>query len=230
MPTLMGQLIRVAHAELSAQLAPPPAALRTQLEGLLTQRRLRAGALLLAPGTRPQAFYAVLEGEIVCSLLAADGRASVLEHVRPTRLFGLAAFVTGQPSAYEARAQGATTLLVIQQPAYQALMDGWPGFARALLAHFGARFAGNLRQLEAARHQSAAERLHLALAQLQRERGVAQEGRIWLPATQAELAALAGVTRQTANEWLARQDGLTRGYGGMWVGHREALKPSGRRV
>ncbi|MBB5205593.1 CRP-like cAMP-binding protein [Inhella inkyongensis] len=220
MPTLTEQLWRVAQAELmgSVALQPPPQALQPALESQLALRRLRAGALLFAAGQQPQAFYAVLSGEIVCSLTAADGAVSVLEHVAPTRIFGLAAFVTGQPSAYEARARGATQLLAFSNAAYQALMDGWPGFARALLAHFGARFAGNLRQLEAARHQSAAERLGLALGQLLRQRGVVDGPRTWLPATQAELAALAGVTRQTANEWLAQQGGVARGYGGMWVG------------
>jgi len=55
-------------------------------------------------------------------------------------------------------------------------------------------------------------RLQLALEQLQRERGErCAEG--WrVRATQAELAALAGVTRQTANEWL-RAQGLRSVYG-----------------
>ncbi|MBH9554358.1 Crp/Fnr family transcriptional regulator [Inhella gelatinilytica] len=220
MPTLLESLWHVAQAELAGAvpLAPPPLGLHDELQRHLVQRRLRAGAVLFAAGQRPGAFYAVLEGEIVCSLLGPDGSASVLEHVGPPHFFGLAAFVTGQPSTYEARAHGATRLLAITPPAYLALMDGWPGFARALLAHFGARFAGNLQQLEAARHRPAAERLALALQQLRRERGRAEGGSTWVPATQAELAALAGVTRQTANEWLARQGGVVRGYGGMWLG------------
>ena len=65
---------------------------------------------------------------------------------------------------------------------------------------------------ESARHRSAAERLQLALQQLRRERGETLPGGAWrLRASQAELAQLAGVTRQTANEWL-RASGIELGY------------------
>lgn len=204
----------------------PEAALRRVLEGnfptlpasplhtvapLLALQSLRTGRTLFAQGAHPPAFYALLSGEIECRLTAPDGQVSVLEHVQPPHLFGLGAFVAGLPSRYEALAARPSQVLAIGPGAYRALMDGHPGFARALLREFARRFDGTLHQLESARHRSAAERLQLALEQLRRERGQ-DDGAGWqLRATQAELAALAGVTRQTANAWL-RQAGVVVGY------------------
>lgn len=187
------------------QLALAPAQL-LGLQGLMPVKRLTLGESLFAQGQRTQAFYAVLQGEIGARLAAADGHVSVLEHVRAPRLFGLAAFVTGQPSNYEAVAQRASRVLVFGPAAYRYAMDELPGFARALMREFALRYDGTLRLLEAARHRSAAERFELALAQLARERGAGQapDGAGWLSfrATQAELAALANVSRQTANQLL----------------------------
>jgi CRP-like cAMP-binding protein len=194
------------------QLAPPPRSLLPSLQGQLAIKRLAAGRLLFAQGAPTSALYAVLSGEIAIRLRAADGSESLLEHVQATRLFGLSAFATGLPSRYEAVASCSTQLLVIGQPAYALLMDRWPGFARALLQELARRYDGTLHLLESARHRSATERLELALAQLRRERGEAQAGGGWqLRATQAELAQLAGVTRQTANQWL-QSSGVRRGY------------------
>jgi CRP-like cAMP-binding protein len=189
-------------------LPPPPLQAVTPLLALQTLRR---GRTLFAQGARTPAFYAVVSGEIECRLTAPDGQVSVLEHVQPPHLVGLGAFVAGLPSRYEALAAEASQVLAIGPGAYQALMDGYPGFARALLREFARRFDGTLHLLESARHRSAAERLQLALEQLKRERGQL-DGAAWqLRATQAELAALAGVTRQTANAWL-RQTGVVVGY------------------
>lgn len=187
----------------------PPSALWP----LLRIQTLRRGRSLFVQGVVPQAFYAVLSGEIESRFTAADGQVSVIEHVRPPQLFGLGAFAAALPSRYEAIAARPSRVLVIGAEAYRLLMDQSPGFARALLAEFARRFDGTLHLLESARHRSAAERLQLALEQLKRERGQVEADGGWsLRATQAELAALAGVTRQTANAWL-REQGLRIGYG-----------------
>ncbi len=195
------------------QLAPAPPGLTLSV----ATKRLASGRTLFAQGGRTPALFAVLAGEVQARFTAVDGAVSVLEHVQPIQLFGLGAFATGLPSRYEAVATRPTQLLVIGPAAYVALMDGWPGFARALLHNFAQRFDNNLHLLESARHRSASERLALALAQLQRERSepdpLAVEPGAWrLRATQAELAQLAGVTRQTANGWL-RGAGVGVGYG-----------------
>jgi CRP-like cAMP-binding protein len=96
-------------------------------------------------------------------------------------------------------------VLSVGPDAYRWLMDDVPGFARALMRDFAGRFDETMRLLEAARHRSAEERLCMALRQLGRERGVPgpAAGPWELAVTQADLAAHANVSRQTANEWLA---------------------------
>lgn len=184
----------------------------------LRLQRLEAGQAVLLQGHVPQAFYAVVEGEIEARFSGLDGQVSVLEGVRPPRLFGLAGFVCHQPSRYEAVALRPSLLMAIGPAAYAWLMDEFPGFARALMREFAGRYAGTLGLLAASRHATAAERLLLGLQQLDQERGedLADEpGWRRLRASQAELAALANVSRQTVNEWLgqqAREGRLCRAY------------------
>ncbi|MBT9503020.1 MAG: Crp/Fnr family transcriptional regulator [Burkholderiaceae bacterium] len=189
---------------------------------LLSGRGLGTGELLFAQGQQTNAFYAVLDGEIETRFTAEDGRVSAIEMVSAPRLFGFAAFATQQASRYEALATCPTRLLVLGNAAYEYLMDQVPGFARALLRELALRFDGTLQLLETSRHASAAERLSLALQQLRRHGSGPPDAQGWLPlrTTQAELAALAHVSRQTVNEWLrqqASQGSLRPGYGYLWV-------------
>lgn len=187
----------------------------------IPRRRLADGRSLFVQGQRTSAFHAVAAGEIEARFTGVDGTVSVLENIAPPRLFGLAAFAAGQPAGYEAVARGASEVLVIGREAYVRLMDEVPGFARALLAEFARRHDGTLRLLQAARHQGAAERFALALAQMTHERGRRDDaGWLEVLATQAELARLAHLSRQTVNELLqaAQAEGRLRlGRGRLWL-------------
>jgi len=178
-----------------------------RLDALLRVRRLAAGATLFALGDETPAFFGVLSGGVETRFSTIEGQVSVVSQVEPGRLFGLAAFATGRPATYEAVAVVPTRVLAIGPAAYAWLMDEVPGFARALMREFALRFDETMHLLEAARHRSAEERLCLALQQLREEgrASAATSGGPWaMQLTQGELAARANVTRQTANEWLAR--------------------------
>lgn len=197
---------------------PPDVAAR--LPALVPLRRLASGRSLFVQGQRTTAFYAVVRGEIENRFTGVDGRVSVIALVGAPQLFGLAAFAAGRPSEYEAIAKGPAEVLVIDRAAYELLMDGVPGFARALLAEFALRFDLTLGQLQAARHQGAADRFSAALTQLAQQRGrPAGDGWVEVRATQTELAQLAHVSRQTANELLAAAEAagrVKRGRGRWW--------------
>jgi CRP/FNR family transcriptional regulator, cyclic AMP receptor protein len=177
-----------------------------EAESRLRTRRLAAGATLFAQGDITPALFGVLAGAIETRFSGAQGEVSVVENVEAGRTFGLASFVAGLPSAYEALALEPTRLLVIGPAAYAWLMDEVPGFSRALLREFARRFDGTLKLLEAARHRSAEERLCIALQHLRREgRATPVRDGLWtMRLTQSELATRANVSRQTANEWLAQ--------------------------
>lgn len=184
-------------------------------------RRLAAGATLFAQGSTGMALYGVVDGELALRFSAVDGAVSTIELAGRQRLFGLAALAGRAPSSYEAVAQRASQVLVIGRPAYECLMDGLPGFGRALMQEFAQRHDGTLRMLQASRLQSASERLSLALLQLcdaGRAEASDGSGSRLVRTTQAELAALAGLSRQTVNEWLRRMAALGRlqtVYGGI---------------
>lgn len=172
----------------------------------LRVRKLAAGATLFAQGDATPALFGVLAGCIESRLSNAQGQQSVVENIEAGRTFGLASFVTGLPSTYEALALEPTRLLVVGPAAYAWLMDEVPGFAQALMREFARRYDGTLKLLEAARHRGAEERLCIALQHLRREGRATPVGAgPWtMQLTQAELATRASVSRQTANEWLAR--------------------------
>ena len=186
-------------------------------ESRLRVRKLAAGATIVALGQPTPALFGVLTGSVETRFSTAAGQVSVVENVEPGHLFGLASFVTGLPSTYEAIALEPTRLLAVGPAAYAWLMDEVPGFARSLMREFARRYDGTLKLLEAARHRGAEERLCIALQHLRSE-GRAQEtasapaarrasagaGPWTMQVTQAELAARANVSRQTANEWLAQ--------------------------
>ncbi|NRF69529.1 Crp/Fnr family transcriptional regulator [Aquincola sp. S2] len=185
-------------------------------------KRLSPGATLFAQGAPAAALYGVIDGELALRFGAVDGAVSTIELAARHRLFGLAAFAGGMPSSYEAVAHRASQVLVIGRAGYELLMDGLPGFGRALMREFAQRHDGALRLLQASRLQSASERLSLALTHLRDHAGRAEapapDGSVLLRTTQAELAALAGLSRQTVNEWLQRmaaQGRLQPVYGGI---------------
>lgn len=188
-----------------------------EVEVRLRTRRLGAGATLFAQGDATPALFGVLAGCIESRFSNAQGQQSVVENIEAGRTFGLASFVTGLPSTYEALALETTRLLVIGPAAYAWLMDEVPGFARALMREFARRYDGTLKLLEAARHRGAEERLCLALQHLRREGRATPVGPgPWtMQLTQSELATRANVSRQTANEWLAQwaaRGWMTRRY------------------
>jgi CRP/FNR family transcriptional regulator, cyclic AMP receptor protein len=186
-------------------------------------QRLVRGAVLVGQGEATPALFGVLAGEVEIRFLTVDGEASVVERVPAGRLFGLSSFASGQPSTFEAAASRTSRVAAFGPAAYEHLMDQVPGFARALMREFAQRHHGALRMLEASRHRSALGRLSLALEQLSRtERAGAVDAQGWrfIRTTQAELAALASLSRQTVNlllRDLAAQARVRAAYGGLWV-------------
>jgi len=185
--------------------------------------KLARGGVLLAQGQPTPALLGLLAGEIAIRFTTVDGDVSVIEHVPPGRLFGLSSFASGRPSTFEALATRATRVVAFGPAAYAYLMDEVPGFARALMREFAQRHDGALRLLEASRHRSAMERLSLALDQLVRTERVGEadaQGWRFVRTTQAELASLANLSRQTVNSLvgeLAAQQRLRASYGGLWM-------------
>ena len=191
-------------------------------ESRLRTRRLAAGATLFAQGDATPALFGVLAGSVESRFSNEQGQLSVVENVEPGYTFGLASFVTGLPSTYEALALEPTRLLVIGPAAYAWLMDEVPGFARALMREFARRYDGTLKLLEAARHRGAEERLCIALQHLRREGRAtpSRDGGWTMALTQSELATRANVSRQTASEWLAQwaaRGWIVRRYRGLTI-------------
>lgn len=107
--------------------------------------------------------------------------------------------------------------------AFYGVVDGEMSlvFATALLSEVARRLGDALAQLQSARHQSAEERLALAIGAFARSTRAEVEGRgVLLRVSQAELAEAAALSRQSTNEILRRwvKQGVARcGYRTIWV-------------
>jgi len=200
-----------------------PPSLLTRLLPLCRIRHLATGELLFSRGDRAEALYGVAAGQVEVRFIALNGDVSVIEHVRAGSFFGLAAFATGQCSTYEAVCMRAARLVVMDARAYDFLMDHIPGFSRSMLKELAHRHQHTLQLLESSRHHRAIDRLTFALQQLansQSQESKKQGNWIFLRITQARIAALANVSRQTANELIremVRKKRARTTYGGLWI-------------
>jgi len=190
----------------------------------LVVRRLRARERVFAEGDTPDAFYGVIDGEMGLVFATETGAESVIELVGPPSLLGWSAFVTRRGSTFEARSTGKTELLVIGPAAYEALVTEVPGFAAALLNVVARRLGDALAQLQSARHQSAEQRLVLAIGGLARSTRAEPQGRgMLLRMSQAQLAEAAALSRQATNKILQRwmKAGSARcGYRTIWIAEK----------
>ncbi|HJV60869.1 MAG TPA: Crp/Fnr family transcriptional regulator [Albitalea sp.] len=186
-------------------------------------KRLARLGVLLTQGRPTPALFGMLEGEVEVRFGTPEGGASVVQVLPPGRLFGLSSFVSGRGSTFDAVATRPSRVLAIGPRAYATLMDEWPGFARALMHELACRHDHALRLLEASRHQDAPRRLVAAIEALERDgRADApqRDGRRLLRASQAELAAVASLSRQTVNELVARwarEGRVSTVYRGLWL-------------
>ncbi|MFG6447933.1 Crp/Fnr family transcriptional regulator [Roseateles sp. BYS180W] len=218
-PEALAQALRQELPGLN--LAPlQDAAWARRLLTLMPQRQLQAGQTLFAQGQAARAFYLLAQGQLETTQIGEQGEAALLGQLRAPVFFGLAAFVTGRPTAYEAQARSACRVWVVTAPAYALLMDEWPGFGRALLQRFAQHFDANLRQLQSARFEPAAPRLEQAVRQLLALHQPPVDAQGWqrLRVTQLELARVCHLSRQTVNELLqqAQQRGQAR-LGRGWL-------------
>lgn len=194
-------------------LPPPPATLAAQLTPR-RRRRLAAGQVLFSQGQRMQHCFVLASGRVQLELGNASGQRSALDPLPAPAFFGLSALLIQRPSRYEALALEASEVWAIDAACHAQLMVGWPGYADALMRRLAEGFDGNLGLLASARHETLGERVREALQRLPAARAAGgwQEARV----TQAELARLAGVSRQGVNAWLreAQADGrVEQGYG-----------------
>lgn len=170
-------------------------------------RHFGRSSVLYRIGDPVDGLYALLEGDLRVQAFGDDGQRILLRLLGPTSWIGEFQLLDGYPSrTFELSAVSDCWLLFLPKDAFRAIADETPEyyreFVKLLCVHqrFLVRVAVEARS-DASRR---AARAFIRIAKMHGQ--PAQDGRVRLPIalSQSDLASLIGVSRQYANELIAR--------------------------
>ena len=207
---------------------------RTEIFGDLEERELAEVAQVAVPrswdrghvifreGDRGDTCYLLRSGAVVLTREHQDGRMVALAELRTGALFGELAMFRGETRSATAEASEATTAVALLAGDVQRLIKRNPGLALKLLASLAERVSRTNERLLQQSFQTVAGRVASALlAQtIARQAEGAPEVNVLIRSTQAEIANLAGTSRESASRFLAtleRAGVVTLGRGKVTV-------------
>jgi len=171
-------------------------------------RRHEAGAVIFREGDPGDSLHTVIEGSVRIAVASAAGDEATLAMLGPGDCFGELALLDGRPRSAGAVAASPARTLVVSRDAFVEWLRERPAAALALLETLSLR----LRETD----QSLADRTFLDLPQRLAKRLVelvrahpevhapsAGDGLVHLRVTQANLAAMLGVSRESVNKQLS---------------------------
>jgi CRP/FNR family transcriptional regulator, cyclic AMP receptor protein len=214
---------------------------RTEVFSGLEERELREVAQVAVPrnwdrgevifreGDSGDTCYLLRSGAVVLTREHQDGRMVALAELRAGALFGELAMFRGETRSATAEAIEATTAVALLAGDVQRLIRRNPALALKLLAALAERVSRTNERLLQQSFQTVAGRVASAvLAQVvARQAEGAPEGDVLIRSTQAEIANLAGTSRESASRFLAtleRAGVVTLGRGKVTVHEPERLR------
>jgi CRP/FNR family transcriptional regulator len=157
-----------------------------------------------------------------------DGRSITLAHFGPGDIFGEMAMLDGERRSATVESIEGTDAIAILSADMHRLLREYPDISVKLIAALGQRLRETNERLARQSFQTVQSRVASVLAQLvesTRSEGV-PEGDVVITATQAELAQLAGSSRESASRFLAvleRAGIISQGRGRLTVHDPGAL-------
>jgi CRP/FNR family transcriptional regulator, cyclic AMP receptor protein len=214
---------------------------RTEVFSGLEERELREVAQVAVPrnwdrgevifreGDNGDTCYLLRSGAVVLTREHQDGRMVALAELRAGALFGELAMFRGETRSATAEAIEATRAVALLAGDVQRLIRRNPALALKLLAALAERVSRTNERLLQQSFQTVAGRVASAvLAQVvARQAEGAPEGDVLIRSTQAEIANLAGTSRESASRFLAtleRAGVVTLGRGKVTVHEPERLR------
>jgi CRP/FNR family cyclic AMP-dependent transcriptional regulator len=185
-------------------------------------RRWEHGEIIFREGDPGNTCYLLQSGAVVLTREHQDGRTVALAELRAGGMFGELAIFRGETRSATAAATEATEAVALLAPDVQRLIRRNPEIASKLLAALAERVSTTTERLLQQSFQTVAGRVASALlAQcVARQAEGAPERDVLVRATQAEIASLAGTSRESASRFLAtlERDGVvTLGRGKVTV-------------
>jgi CRP/FNR family transcriptional regulator len=192
-------------------------------------RRFDSGEVVFREGDESDTCYVVRSGHVRALREHQDGRSITLARFGPGDIFGELAMFDSESRSATIEAIERTEVIAILGGDMRRLLKEHPDIAVKLLAALGRRLRETNERLARQSFQTVQSRVAAVLAQLvQAERAEgAADGDVLITSTQAELAQLAGSSRESASRFLAvleRAGIITQGRGKLVVHDPSALE------
>jgi CRP-like cAMP-binding protein len=168
-------------------------------------RSWKRGEIIFREGDPGDTCYLLRSGAVLLTREHGDGRQLALAECRAGSLFGELAIFRGETRSATAEAIEPSSAVALLARDFQRLIRGNPALALKLLATLAERVSRTNERLIQQSFQTVAGRVASALLGQTRARQAegAPDNGVVIRATQAEIAHLAGTSRESASRFLA---------------------------
>ena len=200
-----------------------------QVARVAVPRSFDRGEVIFREGDSGEALYVVRSGSVSIRRDSNDGRTLALAELRAGSMFGELAAFGGEVRSATAEALEHTSLVAILGSDMQRVLRSDPDIALKMLAALAERVRRLNDRLLAQSFQTVPGRVASALLQqvITRQDEGAGQHEVLVRATQAEIAQLAGTSRESASRFLAtleREGVVALGRGKVMVHEPERLR------
>jgi CRP/FNR family transcriptional regulator, cyclic AMP receptor protein len=195
---------------------------------VVVPRRFGPGEIVFKEGDEGSTCYVVRSGRTRALRMHSDGRSITLAHFGPGDIFGEMAMLDGERRSATVESVEETDAIAILSTDMHRLLREYPDISVKLIAALGRRLRETNERLARQSFQTVQSRVAAVLAQLVEEARAegSAEGDVVITATQAELAQMAGSSRESASRFLAvleRAGIISQGRGRLTVHDPAAL-------
>jgi CRP/FNR family cyclic AMP-dependent transcriptional regulator len=191
-------------------------------------REFEPGEVVFREGDASDTCYVVRDGRARALRTHRDGRTLTLATFGPGDIFGELALFEDEKRSATVEAIERTTAVAVLGPDMRRLMAEHAEISSRLVIALGRRLRETNERLSRQSFQTVQSRVAVVLSELVEEELVeGKSGDVLVTATQADLAQLAGSSRESASRFLAvleRAGVISQGRGRLVVHDAEALK------
>ena len=200
-----------------------------QIAQMAVPRSFEPGQVVFREGDQSDTCYVVREGHARAVRSHGDGRTITLATFGPGDIFGELAMFEDERRSATVEAIEPTSVVGVLGPDMRRLMNEHPQIAARLVIALGRRLRETNERLARQSFQTVQSRVAVILSELVAQEIAAGRGPadVLVTATQADLAQLAGSSRESSSRFLAvleRAGVISQGRGRLVVHNADALK------